>query len=128
MIDRGEIVFRREPVKMIFGGPMMGISQPNYDVPVLKNTSGVIFLSKEIAGDMEEKNCIRCAKCVDVCPMRLSATELAKNIKAGIWDTLEALCISDCMECGACAYSCPARIPLVQYIKEGKTALRKRKQ
>ena len=128
MIERHRIGIKKDPAKMIIGGPMMGFSEPNLDVPVLKSTSGVLFFSERSARVYKEANCIRCARCVDVCPMRLSPTEVIKNVKMEDWKTVEGLHVADCMECGACAYSCPARIPIVQYVKEGKIALRKRKE
>jgi electron transport complex protein RnfC len=117
------LVFTREPSKIVVGGPMMGFAQPGDMSPVLKNTSGVLFLSDKAAKRFDEQPCIRCAKCVDVCPMRLLPTEIMRNVKANRYEELEKLFISDCMECGSCNYICPARIPLVQYIKEGKAVI-----
>ena len=128
MIESQAIAFTKEPKKVVVGGPMMGFSQPQLDVPVLKSTSGILFLSEDIAEELKEGSCLKCAKCIDVCPLRLSPTEIMRNVRVKRWDAVEKLYISDCMECGACAYSCPARIPLVQYMKEGKAALNKRKQ
>jgi len=105
----------------------MGIAQVTQETPILKNTSGVLFFSSEKAKVEEESNCIKCAKCVDVCPVNLLPTEIMKNVKKAKWDKVENLCVNDCIECGACAYLCPARIPIVQYIKEGKFSLRKQK-
>ncbi len=113
----------KDPVKVIVGGPMMGFAQPHLNAAILKGTSGVLFLSKEEAPEFEEGRCIKCAKCVDVCPVRLVPTEITKNVKEKRWAAAKQLCVTDCMECGACAYDCPARIPLVQYIKEGKSAV-----
>lgn len=109
-----------EPYKIIMGGPMMGISQPGTETPVIKSTSGVLFLSDDKPGIYEEQPCIRCAKCVDVCPVELAPTDIMRNVKKMYWDRMEDLRVPDCMECGCCAYSCPSRIPLVQYIKDGK--------
>jgi electron transport complex protein RnfC len=123
IVEQYGVELYKSPKKIIIGGPMMGFAQPHIDTPVLKNTSGILFLSAQQARDFEEGQCIRCAKCVDVCPVNVLPTEIMKNVKKGYWDRMESLCVNDCMECGACAYSCPARIPLVQYIKEGKVAL-----
>lgn len=128
MIERYGLEFCKEPEKIIMGGPMMGVAQSNREVPVVKNTTGVIFLSRDAARTYEEKECIRCAKCVDVCPVRLSPTEIMKSVKASCWSRVKDLWASDCVECGACAYICPARIPLVQYLKTGKTALKRIKR
>lgn len=123
IVEQYGIELYRDPKKIIVGGPMMGFAQPIMEVSVLKSTSGILFLSDNYVKDYPEEQCIKCAKCVDVCPVRLLPTEIMKNVKNGNWDEVEELCAPDCMECGACAYSCPARIPLVQYIKEGKAVL-----
>ncbi|MGB2601936.1 MAG: electron transport complex subunit RsxC [Candidatus Omnitrophota bacterium] len=123
IVEQYGIELYRDPKKVIVGGPMMGFAQPIMEVTVLKSTSGILFLSDNYVKDFPEEQCIKCAKCVDVCPMRLLPTELMKNVKKGNWDAVDELYALDCMECGACAYSCPARIPLVQYIKEGKAIL-----
>jgi Na+-translocating ferredoxin:NAD+ oxidoreductase subunit C len=126
IVDSFGIELDKTPAKIIMGGPMMGIAQPHMDVPVLKSTSGILFLSDSAAAVCEEGPCIKCAKCVDVCPVRLIPTEIMKNVRAGKWDGAERQNIADCMECGSCTYTCPARIPLVQYIKQGKEALRRK--
>jgi Na+-translocating ferredoxin:NAD+ oxidoreductase subunit C len=117
------IDLKEEPFKVIVGGPMMGVSQVGTAAPVLKNTSGILLLSKKAARSYEEQKCIRCAKCVDVCPMRLVPTDIMRNVKKENWDRAQELYVSDCLECGSCSYICPARIPLVQYIKEAKSVL-----
>lgn len=122
------IELKQEPYKVIVGGPMMGVSQTLVASSVLKNTSGILFLSDKIAKVCDEQKCIRCAKCVDVCPMRLAPTDIMRNVKKEKWDAVQELYISDCMECGACAYICPARIPLVHYIKEGKAVVSRMKR
>ena len=127
IVEQSSIRFTKEPAKIIFGGPMMGFAQVTQETPILKNTSGVLFFSSEKAKVEEESSCVKCAKCVDVCPMNLLPTEIMKNVKKEKWDKVENLCVNDCMECGACTYSCPARIPIVQYIKEGKFSLRRQK-
>ena len=128
LVDHCGIELAREPKKIIVGGPMMGVSQPGMDTPVLKNTSGVLFLSDKVIKDYEEQTCIRCAKCVDVCPVNLVPTDIMKNVKKEYWDRMEELRVSDCMECGSCTYACPARIPLVQYIKDGKAVYARMKR
>jgi Na+-translocating ferredoxin:NAD+ oxidoreductase subunit C len=128
LVELCGIEFRKDPYKIIVGGPMMGVSQTGMDSPILKNTSGILFLSDKVAGTYGEQNCIRCAKCVDVCPMMLAPTDIMRNVKKEKWDKAKELNISDCMECGSCSYVCPARIPLVQYIKEGKTVLSRMKR
>jgi electron transport complex protein RnfC len=76
---------------------------------------------------MEEDVCIRCSKCLEVCPALLAPTTLASLVKKARWAEAEGLGIKECMECGACAYDCPAKIPLVDYIKLGKAKLATKK-
>lgn len=125
LVDKRAIELRSSPGKIIFGGPMMGINQTSMDVPVMKGTSGILFMSDKEKMSRQETECIRCAKCVDVCPVNLIPTKIMKTVKHKKWDLTEELNVSDCMECGSCSYACPSRIPLVQYIKEGKFSLSK---
>ncbi|MBD3426891.1 MAG: electron transport complex subunit RsxC [Candidatus Omnitrophica bacterium] len=127
IIEQYGIELYRDPEKVIVGGPMMGFAQPTLEVSVLKSTSGILFLSENLAKTPPEEKCIRCAKCVDVCPVRLLPTELMNNVKNGNWPEVRELNVADCIECGSCAYICPSRIPLIQYIKEGKEVLVRKK-
>lgn len=97
-----------ENLKVIMGGPMMGLSQCTLDVPVIKCTSGVLVIESKL---IEEKNCIRCATCVDKCPYDLLPLVISEN-------AVEKA--TECMECGKCSYFCPSNIPLVQKIKINK--------
>jgi len=106
--------------KVIMGGPMMGITQYTLSIPVIKGTSGILILGEEETRKIEEKPCIKCARCVDHCPMGLLPTVLAHLVKKEKWDELEKYHIRDCFECGCCSYVCPSKIPLVQLIKQGK--------
>lgn len=108
------------PAKIIAGGPMMGITQYSLDIPITKGVTGVVFLSKKDVELFEESPCIRCAKCVDICPVNLMPTDIMRMVKYSRWHYLNELHASDCIECGACAYACPSKIPLVQYIKLAK--------
>ncbi|MCD6218994.1 electron transport complex subunit RsxC [Candidatus Calescamantes bacterium] len=112
--------------KIVFGGPMMGIAQISLEVPVIKGTSGVVALKKTRISP--EYPCIRCARCVDVCPVNLLPTQLARIVKFEKWELLEEYNVMDCIECGCCAYVCPSNIPIVQYIKAGKDKLRRIKR
>jgi len=119
--------FKKQPAKIIFGGPMMGIAQATIDVTVLKTTSAVIFLSQEYVNEYREYPCIKCAKCVDVCPMRLLPTKIAQAVKFNRIDLAEEYNAVDCIECGCCQYICPSNIPLVAYIKQAKNYLLRKK-
>jgi len=108
--------------EIIFGGPMMGITQYTLDTPVQKGTNCVLIKKNEKA---EERNCIRCANCVNTCPMELMPTMFVAYAKKKMWEECGEVYIDDCMECGSCAYACPANIPIVQYIKLAKGELGK---
>jgi electron transport complex protein RnfC len=110
--------------KVILGGPMMGIAQFDLDFPVVKGTNSVLVTKST---PIREQDCISCGKCIEICPMRLMPTLLAKYAKAGRYDECRENYIDDCFECGACSYACPANIPIVQYIKVAKKELLKRK-
>ncbi len=111
--------------KVIMGGPMMGIAQYTLEVPVVKGTSGIlVFSSGEVDYEIPRAPvCIRCGRCLAVCPMRLVPTQLAKGAFVGNLEELERLDVLDCMECGSCAYTCPTKNQLVQLIRLGKAEL-----
>lgn len=109
-----------QAVKVISGGPMMGKAMSNLDAPTLKGSSSVLFLTREQTKRQEEGNCIRCAKCVSVCPMGLEPYLLNKLGRAARMDDLEANRVYDCIECGCCAFTCPAYIPLLDTIRLAK--------
>jgi electron transport complex protein RnfC len=108
--------------EIIFGGPMMGITQYTLDTPVQKGTNCVLIKKNTKA---EERNCIRCSNCVNTCPMELMPTMFVAYAKKKMWEEAGEVFIDDCMECGSCAYACPASIPIVQYIKLAKAELGK---
>ncbi len=107
--------------KVVIGGPMMGAAQYKFDAPVMKATSGILCLTKEEINGKELTNCVKCGKCVDVCPLNLLPTKLARLSQLGRFEDAEELGITVCMECGSCTYTCPANIPLVQWIRVGKS-------
>jgi electron transport complex protein RnfC len=121
--------FTEPPAKVLMGGPMMGLAQYTMEVPVIKGTSGILALSRKETDYSvpTEPVCIRCGRCVDVCPMGLIPTYLASYAYNEKWDALQRLNINDCFECGCCAYACPTRNPLVQLIKTGKAESARRK-
>ncbi len=106
--------------KLINGGPMMGKAILNTDIPVVKGTSGILLMNKKESSRNKESHCIRCAKCVSVCPMGLEPVLLSKASKLQMFDKVEQERVMDCIECGSCAYTCPANIPLLDFIRFGK--------
>ncbi len=106
--------------KVIGGGPMMGRAFTRLDVPVIKGTSGILLMSEEESKRGEMSPCIRCAKCVSVCPMGLEPFLISKVSMKGDWEMAEENHIMDCIECGSCNYTCPSNRPLLDYIRLGK--------
>ncbi len=115
--------FTADEVCVIAGGPMMGKAQADLETPVTRSTSGILVLTREELGSFEERECIRCARCLEACPAFLMPLEYNKLVKAKKWAELENFDIKECMECGACAFVCPSKIPLVERIKLGKRVL-----
>lgn len=107
-------------VKVLNGGPMMGRSVVAIDAPIIKGCSGVTIISGAEAARGKEQACIKCAKCVSVCPMGLEPYLLAKLARKQLWDRAEEHNTIDCIECGCCSYTCPSSLPLLDYIRIGK--------
>ncbi len=116
--------YKYEAKKVIMGGPMMGMAVANTDVPVIKGTSGITAYSERLAMLDKESPCIRCAKCVYVCPMGLEPNRLDLSARLHDRDALMKLNVNDCIECGSCAYVCPSKRRQVQQIKVAKVKLR----
>jgi len=106
--------------KMIGGGPMMGKSLLTVDTPVVKGSSGILILPENESKRVDMKNCIRCARCVSVCPMGLEPILLAQLAEMEMWEESEQERVMDCIECGSCHYTCPSGRPLLDYIRLGK--------
>lgn len=111
--------------KVISGGPMMGKAMNNLESTMTKGTSGLLLIEDAEATRKEAGPCIRCAKCVDACPMGLEPYLLMPYSQRQMWDELEALHIMDCIECGCCLFSCPANRPLLDYVRLGKNTVGK---
>jgi len=109
-----------DAARIVAGGPMMGFTFSNLDAPVTKGTSGVTVMTHDEVKQSEETACVRCGRCVDVCPINLVPTKIALAARAKNVEVAERYHASACMECGCCAYECPASIPLVQLIRLGK--------
>jgi electron transport complex protein RnfC len=112
--------FSAEPGKVISGGPMMGVTQFETAIPVMKGTSGILCLTKESAKISTPSNCIHCGKCVGVCPIHLQPLYIAEYSQRNNWDKCESNHAMDCIECGSCSYICPAKRTLVSSIRVAK--------
>jgi len=110
--------------QVLFGGPMMGAPQQYLEVPILKGTSGILCLTDDQVTYRKEYPCIRCATCVDACPVFLNPSELGQLARVRRWDEMVKYHIWDCMECGSCSYVCPSNIPLVQRFRVAKAMLK----
>ncbi|MBQ9776787.1 MAG: electron transport complex subunit RsxC [Lentisphaeria bacterium] len=117
-----------EPGKLILGGPMMGFAEKSFDVPVSKNTSGILLLSEDAAYKVNSTNCLRCGRCVAACPMLLAPCVIGTAVEGGRTDLAAENHVMDCLECGACAFACPAHRPLVQYFRRAKAEIRRQKK
>ncbi len=111
---------------IIAGGPMMGIEVADTSLPVVKGTSGLVFLPKSKTYNVDNYPCIRCGRCVSVCPIGLQPTEIASYVDNFLIDDALKNGLMDCIECGCCAYSCPSYIPLVGLIRYGKEFYRRK--
>ena len=110
--------------RVISGGPMMGIAQKDLAVPVVKATNSILCLLKDVNGAAENPVCLRCGKCVAVCPMKLLPLYMYRYQLAGRTKELQRLNVLDCIECGSCAFTCPGKLPLVEVFRKGKQAVR----
>lgn len=110
-----------EPSKILLGGPMMGTAIYDTEIPVVKGTGAVVALTEKEIKSTEPTVCIRCAKCVDGCPMNLQPLMLRAYSIKNDYVNLKKYHILDCIECGACAYVCPGRQNPVQYIRNNKS-------
>ncbi|WP_455509833.1 electron transport complex subunit RsxC [Butyricimonas paravirosa] len=106
--------------KVIGGGPMMGKALTNTNIPVTKGTSGILLMRQEESARKEYRNCIRCSKCVSVCPMGLEPYYLMLLGEHNKLEMLESEKIMDCIECGSCSFTCPANRPLLDVIRLAK--------
>ena len=113
-----------EDITIKAGGPMMGFDLPNVNVPIMKGSNGIIAIETDHTETLE---CIKCGRCVDVCPMELSPLYFAKYADEQNWQGMKDKNVMDCIECRCCEYICSSKIPLVSKIKAGKSAVREMK-
>ncbi|NLK68728.1 MAG: electron transport complex subunit RsxC [Clostridiaceae bacterium] len=118
--------FKSQPYKVLMGGPMMGIAQYSLETSVIKNTNAILAFDKKQGDLPEEWPCIRCGKCIQACPMNLLPLELNRLVMADKFEDLDRYHILDCIECGSCSYSCPSKRYLVQSIRIGKDAVKRK--
>ncbi len=109
--------------KIIGGGPMMGRSLMTLDVPMAKGSAGVLFIQNMESLRKKMQNCIRCGKCVNVCPMGLEPYLLMSQSEREMWPEMESNRVMDCIECGSCSYTCPSNRALLDYIRFGKSTV-----
>ena len=112
---------------MIYGGPMMGLAINRMDIPVTKGCSGITVLEKTLMPEAESA-CIRCGRCVEVCPMLLYPSDIDKAMRKGLYDVAEQMGAMNCLECGACSWSCPAKRALTQSCKTCKKVIAERQR
>ncbi len=112
-----------EAARVVAGGPMMGFAIGDLDAPVTKGTSGVVALTRADVRHAAETACVRCGRCVDVCPLNLVPSRIALAARHKDWDLARRYHMAACMECGCCAYVCPASLPLVQLMRMGKAQM-----
>ncbi len=115
---------KEDPAKIIFGGPMMGVTAPDASGPVMANTNAVLALTNKEAKLPKTTACIRCGSCVNTCPFGLSPVSIAEAYERKDAEELAALSVNTCMECGCCSFICPANRPLVQINKLSKKFLK----
>ena len=113
-----------DDVMIKMGGPMMGFELTDLNVPMMKGSNGIIAIDTDQTQPME---CIKCGRCVDVCPMELSPLYFAKFADEQNWQGMKDMNVMDCVECRSCEFICSSKIPLVSKIKAGKNVIREMK-
>ncbi len=119
---------KENPGKLILGGPMMGFAQRSLQVPIAKNSSGILLLARDEVVQYQSLPCIRCGKCVEACPMNLLPGTLSSQIESEHFDLAEQYNVMDCIECGSCAYICPSNRPLVQHFRRAKAEINRKRR
>lgn len=118
--------------KVVMGGPMMGLAIADLSTPITKTGGAVTVLTRYQIGqakfERRQTACIRCGRCLEVCPENLNPTRIAHAVKSNLLDVAESHFISACIECGCCSYVCPANIELTGHIKTGKIFLARQRK
>ena len=112
--------FKTQPEKIISGGPMMGMAMFTTDVPAVKTFSCFLAFTKDEVAANQPSNCIRCGRCVSVCPQKLMPAKLSVLADHNQFDEFEKLYGAECVECGSCSFVCPAKRNLAQSMKTGR--------
>ena len=120
--------YKSEPAKIIYGGPMMGVTVLDDTYPIIKNTNAILALSEKEAKPVTPTACIKCGACLNHCPFGINPPSIAKALKDKDADALKKCGVEACMECGCCSFVCPAKRPIVQNNKLAKQFLRDKKE
>jgi len=115
-------------VKVILGGPMMGFAVADLSIPLTKTSGAITVLTDKDLVKRKETACIRCGRCISVCPININPTKIAHAVKNNMLDIAQQYYMSACIECGCCTYICPADIELTGYIKTGKILVARQKK
>lgn len=119
--------YTKKPAKILYGGPMMGITVLNDTMPVLKYNNAILFFDDKASEAKTELNCIRCGRCVNACPMKLAPMEIATAYRLNDAEAAEKMGVMTCMECGSCSYACPSKRNVTQTMRLTKALVRNKK-
>ena len=123
---------KEDAVRVVLGGPMMGIAIADLTKPITKTGGAITVLTEKQIGaakfEGRQTPCLRCGRCLEVCPENLNPTKIAHAVKHNLLDVAESYYINACMECGCCSYVCPANIEVSGHIRTGKMLLARQKK